>query len=1241
MEYVEQNDQRDQYENCEQNPQPKQGCRLTDQCEGCECKGVVCNSLGPTCEFHVLNRACGIARAGEECAVEQLHGQECRGLDLVGDRGILGQNECVGQRLGSVCIYRGGNQRADVGNACKILAILHIEEELNRTTVGLCLSCNTVDGVGKGLGCVGHVDVNRACGHGECAVGQRYGIAVCILHRNGCGVSDLILCGDSDGRTCNCGVGRNGYVRSCNDRISHIGVNRVDGYNVISADGLISNIPATDLVCHCGNCGNNILGVVVLHGDTRDGADGGAVCNKLDGVGDQIPLCEEVQILHAKLGGEACPLTALKVSRRSEVGNCLGKCLGQTALDGVDFGCRVGNGQTFVQRTVYVEVNVIGLARQGDGHLNVLANHCEGVAIVVGVGAVNDTVLYDLIACGNCKVEYHVCTCGIVLNDLFTDLRTCLLQGVGDGILGCYHELGEVLCVEGNKLTVSRNRTLYRLLCAGGIKGVDLGSGIGKLCEGNLNGNRLGSKVGGSRTVKQDLEIVGCNAACIAVKLAKSGICKICGLVCKGCYVLGVVSKVSKRLILERYEREVLRIVLNCNVKTNVGLCRRTGQNVGISTFGASKVDNEALGKLAQNRQRVNAVLLGDLVCKACIREAQIVNRSQRELERGILGDLGGGNVNRFLTHQPTDGVRTVEVGIGGLGGVNQRLDLCQLLGIICQSCAVVYHEVTQHVVLFVNEDHFVHMQVCVDSHIVIGHGLELDTVLSRPTHELITCKRGIVLVNVQIGSNGQERSEKHRALVTRHELDLADILHSHRKAYVQCNVVACQTADDQINNLFGCGNVHLGEYAIDYFFNDRLGIVGKVACFCKHAVSVVQIHKACVLQLNGEQIKLGNQEVLYLNILILIFGCLVDCLIVQLVKGVGVENVESVDTNLACNDLCNLFDHRNVLAAVENFLYGNIAHIDSELALDSREQLLNSCDLLCLIHITVCLYGQGLEICVYVASRTCLDCGTYAFDRLIRGFIKDILNHFVQILLGIIRTQLGIQLFEANLQNALCLESFVQRGRLDRAENCDHVLKRELLVKQIDHTVQACGGHRHDLLAKFGGQRIEIKKLCVNSSDLGGHREIDHDRLGRNLEGVGINIIIKKSFELGSRIANDVQVSCKNELEFDLLGLFGVGAVYGVAQLYRRGEDHVVFKRYKIIKLGNQVLKHHDQLLGMDLKQRVACSLRRNGVVVDLDEIDVRKNLIYNECGKVNCHTLDVGFFQNFLCDVNKFFII
>ena len=1239
MERVDQNDQRDQHENCEQDPQPQQGCGLTNQRKGCEgeCVG---NCLGPARELHVFCHACGITRACEQCAVEQLHGQECGGLHLVGDRGILGQNECVGQRLGSVCIYRGRNQRADVGDACQIFTLSDVEEELYRAAVGLRLAGNAVDGVIKGLYRVGNVDVNHRRGHGECAVGQRYVVAVCILYRNGSGVADLIGCADGDGRSGRCGACRDGYVRSCNDRVGHIHVGCGDGYNTGRlVDRLVCCVPSTNLGCYCGNFGNNVLGLIVFCGNTLNRADGDTVCNEVDGVGFEIPLCEEVQILNTQLGGKACPYTALAVSFGSEIGNCRGKLslgirIGQEILNFLNLCSGIGNCQvlktifytTAIENTINIEVNVIDPTRQRNGHFDVRVDHRKGVAVAVGLIAVCDTVRYDLIACGNCKAEFECCTCRIVLNNHLTNLLAGFLKHVGDGILGGYHELGEVLCVEGNILTVCRLNTIIKQYSVAIFDGVNVGFRVFLLCKRNLNCNRCALEIRDHSVAVYDREIVGCNTGhIIAEQLTKSGFCGIGGLINErdliGCRFVGLCTHQSQNCVVKCYEREILRIVLDCNVKTNVCFRNCTGKNIGIYVIGANKIQHEAFGKLAQNSQRVNAVLLGKLVCKVCICKAKIVSGRKAELEGGILGDLGGLDVDLFRAHQPTDGVRTVEVRIFGLGRVDQSLDLCKSLCIVCKSCAVVNHEVTEHLVIFVNEGHLVHVQICINGYVVVGHGLELYAVGGCPARKLVARKRGVVLVYVQVGSDRQERGEKHLAAVTGDEFDLTNILNVDRNVNVHGNAVARKTADQQFYGIFYRGNAYLGEYAVDCFFKDRLGVVGKVARFRKYAVSVVDIRKACVLQLNGKQIELGNEGVLYLIILRLILGCLVDCLIVQLVRAVGVENVERVFADLPGNDLCDLIDHGNVLASIENFLNGNVTYVDSKLALYCREECVDDRDLLCLVNVTVCLYRQGLEICVYVASRACLNCGAYAFDRLIGSLFENELNHFVQILLG----DVCAKLVKASLYKALCLYSLVQRGRLDRIKNCDHVFKGELLVEQIDRSVSTRGGHSHDRFAKLGCECVKVEQLGVNNGRLGGNGELHHDRFGRDLKGIGIDYLIKSRLQLGCRIADGVEIACQNELELDLLVLVLRRAVDRVAQLDRGGEDHVIFKGDKVVQFGNKILNCHDQLLGVDLKQLVAFSLCRNGVAVDLDQIDVLEQLVSEQRGNVGCHALEV----------------
>ena len=1178
---VDQNDQSDEEQDAQQDPQPQQRCRLSYEYKGSERQNV-CNLFGPAVELHVGLIACRITRSAKQLTVQNLQTCQRRGLQLVGNHGvILGQYKRIVESQRTVGIARIGNQLTNFRNICQIFAGTYNNFGNRNCITKISGACKAVDRVVQGLGSIGNGYVNRTRLHLKLTVGNRNILTVCIRYNDRCIVTGHVVgYGYGNLFPCRRRICGNACVLVSNDRIRKSFILRIDLHNVV-AIGRQSrrNIPSTLLPCHVGNSGQSVIGIFYRQTCDPLGVSIIGILIELNGVLNDIPLPVEVNITGIK-GTVTHPCTGICISGGSgKRADHSGVIVYERVV--ADVLCLEGLRELRLQCAVYIVVDVVGLAGQLHSQNSVRIGHgVSAVMRVLGTTRIHD--LKNVIAVGLCKIQGYNSTCGIVLGKVVLSKRGRSLYKLKvQNELVCNQELGEVLRLEGYKTVFASilcNRVCLALCINANTRCF--------LLKGYSNGYAT-VKFSIHRviiSINRKAEIVNRYADCISVNSTKRGVCNTIGsCVNKLNGFIGFSTKEFQHRIVKVKERV---LVTACGLDCNRQLNTVVSQSV-LDQICAVHVQHKARGKITVDRDLVFTLIIGYVIINRSIGgKGQAPVGSQVVNQRGgMRGKRGVFKVNLFIAVEPADRLPIIKLGYFVCLG-NQILDLCKLFSIHRERSVHRKHDLTKLVAVGGFELDLNHVQVGINHHVMIGHYGDLLLIFGCPAAKLVACGQILVVFkHLQIGSNGQICVQQLYA-VTGLKDDAAQICKI--QAQVDCSrpIRIRDATHNKLCNLIGGINIQLCQNLVNHLLHKCLGVVGNATRLAKLALAAVQTVNANVHHRLRQQLQLRGQIISYLIIIILALCQLCKRFFVKLINSIVEQRLANVHTDLRCNYVGYLFKDRNVLAAVENFFYGNVADINAQLALHSGQHFFNCCDLLGLVNKVIGLDGQGLQESQNVTSRL-------VFQRLANALQGEavacnVLNQLVEILGGNILTGYGIQLFQAGFHQSNRLQSLVKRGGFNRIENFEKLCKGQALADEADHVVSVKVHDIHDLLAQLGSQRVKIQNFAVEDREQLGSIQINHDLVLGNLQF--IDITVKQSLQLACGVLQATHVTCQHQLKGKALALCGLVGIHGnvnrVIQHHVCGEDLAFFHINKIGKRGDHRSERRNQRIGVNLKQ-------------------------------------------------------
>ena len=1204
---VDQNDQGNEEQDAQQDPQPQQRCRLSYEREGSERQNI-CNLFGPTVELHVGLFACGITRSAKQLTVQDLQVCQKRRLHFIGDRGvILGQYERIVESQRTVVVARVGNQLANIRNGCQIFAGSYNDFGNRNSFTVFSRTCNAVDRVIQGLGSIGNSYVNGICHHGELAVVYRNCLTVCILYNNSCGVPGLIVgYGYSNFRTCSRRICRNACILISDDRVRKSFILRIDFYNVVAIGRQgRRNIPSTLLAVHLRNSGQRVI--AIFNRQTRDRCNGRCIAGfliELNGILNDIPLPVEVDITGIK-GTVTHPCTGICISDGSvKRADHSGVIIYERVV--ADVLCL--EGLRGLQCAIYIVVNVVGLAGQLHSQNSVRIGHgVSAVMIVLNTALIHD--LKNVIAVGLCKIQGHNSACRIILGKvILIKLGRSLYKLKGQNELVCNQELGEVHGLQGDVailhfachgfFTVLTHCVNADLRC-GGYEG-----------HGDCyTASKLSSFF--EITVYAEAEVVSEYAGCASVKLAECSVCNAIGsCVNKLNGFVGFFTKEFQHSIVKIKERVLGIVVVDCNRQLN----RVVSHGVCNQVF-AVHVQHKARGKIAVDRDLVLALIVGYVIVKSCISGkgqepvgSQVVNQS------GILNKRGVCKVNLVIAVEPADRLTLIKLGYFVCLS-NQILNLCKLFSIHRKISVHGQHDLTQIVALGRLEAYLNHVQIGINHHVMVGHYGDLLLILGCPAVKFITGGQILVVFKyLQVGSNGQVCVQQLYLAITRHKGDTAQTCKI--QAQIDCSRPVCirDAVHNKLCYLISGIDIQSCQYLVKHLLHKCLGVVGDATGLAKLTLAAVQIVNANVHHRVGQQLQLRGQIISYLIICILALCQLCKCFLVKLINRVVEQCFANIHTDLRCNHVGYLFKDRNVLAAVEDFFYGNVADVDAQLALHSGQQLFNSGDLLSLVNKVVGLNGQLLQNCQNITSGLVFQCLTNALQR---GAVAcNVLNQLVKILGGNILTGYGIQLFKAGFHQSDRLQFLIKSGRFNRIENFKKLSKGQVLADKANHIVSVKVHDIHDLLTQLGSQRIKIQNFAVEDREQLGSIQINHDLVLGNLQFIDIKV--KQSLQLACGALQTAYVACQNQLKGNTLALCSLVRIHGsvnrVIHNHIRGENLALLHVCKIRQSGNESLNCRYQRIGVKLEQLGIALFGSDLLTVESNTVYILQYAVYNK---------------------------
>ena len=1236
VECIEDCDDRDQNENCDQDPQPQEGLRVGDG-EGCKAEHA-CNCCRPALEGYVLFCAYGITGALEQTSVEDLEERGVRLCGIIGDDGaILYEHEGVGERSLAVC--RSNSYERCVGSLREDVACRELHLKGDAVAVRAATR-NAVDRVGHRQCSVGYGYVYVCGRHGELIVGHGYVCALVGLNRQECFVAGLLRHGKRDRLACDCSGGSSGYVAVHDHVIGELLIGCVDGVNVACVCffgelGEIVCLPCTVLACLFGNSGLYHDGRVVLNRYLEGG------CTlKFNGVNDGVPFCRYVDIGNTdEVLIKANPCTRVLVSRGNGC-TCGERCEGRKErLRGgegcdVSLGVRRYNGITLSvhnKLAVDVVVNVEAAGGCGYGEGNGVGDHKLVEQVILGGVACNESLdLIDRIACLNREVQDELVSCGQVhIGGIHTN--HCTVDGVGAvgedygyQILGCDHVIGEVRRIEPNVFfgslchNTGGGDQLTRACGAGVNSGCRACSVLDRSRERNLNADRSSKAFGYLRAVRENVEGIegGVNSGCIrrileglgsgcCLCVVKYHVAALCVVdLCQGCVLQseeGVAAVFDHNV-----ERYVIRAV--CTLQEDV-IC---------------KIQLEEFGQVAENGQRVNAIVLGYLIRNVDIKLKVIVG-CESCLQRGVCGELRlvGDRVRRlaFLHHVPRNVIAIDYVRVEG-GNGDQTQDLGNFVRMVCERVAGLHRDHTQKVAVHVIEIYVDHVTVRVNDRVGSGHGENLNAVFIGPSRELVARDLGIILENAQIRANGQEYLVEDSVTLAVHIGDAVDIGCTNGQVKTQLDLACANVLKNEVDRLFG--EIYAIGYLAQELFHERLCIHGGGTLFGKHTVELIGFGEGAVEELLGQICSNKLDVVSYLIIKLLVVSRLFKRLIKQLVNRVGFEDREDIHAELGFDHVSDRFGDRLILYAINDRLSGDLAQINVELRGNLIQDLLNRTDLLSAINDRVNLARDRVNVLHHVnAGLVCDDLA----DTLEAGNAGRVVNEVVKGEIGEIVAGLIGNHLESGLHVTDVLEGFEKLGGLDQINDRQQLLQGERVNKcQRAIALNVCDVE--DLLLELLGDLLGIKHGCKQLSCGAGESYVKGENTVCELQF--INVGLDQLLSGNDRVLQTAQVALYHEFNGEILRLLRGGAVYGVDQTEIKRDQLAILHIDKLVNRGDCGENCLYKVFGVEREHLGACVLSCHLIAIEGNLVDVEHQLVEHGGDNGLDHRGEINLFQD-----------